>query len=371
MSDSIDDDIQAQADELLSDVPYDADLATRMAQDARRVADGDLSRDAYEQRYADAVEAEFGVDLTDGGADSENAPGTPPISGRPSRRSMLKATGALAAGAALAGLGGHAGSNALSGTDTAAAQGSSDEGVQRGMVLDTETCIKCLSCVEACKTENHTPEGHFWMEVDRYQRADREYEDLTDCESLQQPCQHCEDAPCIEVCPNNSRFKTENGRTLCDYDTCLGCKYCEIACPYHVNAFVHSDPPEYVDGEFDGQKRDDQGRWTAGTPPEGSCSKCTFCVHREWDEDQRGTTACEDVCPVDAIHFGDLNDPESDPNQYLEDYDEDETFQIRDDVSNPNVIYVGDDPSTVAVKPVPGPTTHEDLGLEERDPTHH
>jgi molybdopterin-containing oxidoreductase family iron-sulfur binding subunit len=207
------------------------------------------------------------------------------------------------------------------------------------------------------------------MQVHRYQRADREYDGPTDCESVQRPCQHCEDAPCIEVCPNNSRFESENGRTLCDYDTCLGCQYCEIACPYHVNSFVSTDPPEEV-GPFDDQQYDDDGRWVAGTPPDGSCSKCTFCAHREWDEEQRGTTACEDVCPVDAIQFGDLNDPESDPNQYLEDYDDDETFTLREDVASPNVTYVGDDPTGVEVTEVPGPETHEDLGLEEPDPSH-
>jgi molybdopterin-containing oxidoreductase family iron-sulfur binding subunit len=156
---------------------------------------------------------------------------------------------------------------------------------------------------------------------------------------------------------------------LCDYDTCLGCKYCEIACPYHVNAFVYHDPPGDM-GMFDGQKRDDQGRWVAGTPPHGSCSKCTFCVHREWDEEKRGTTACEEICPADAIFFGDLNDPESDPNVHLDKFDDDEVFQLREDASNPNVYYVGDNPNDVKTEAVPGPTTHADKGLEEPNPGH-
>jgi molybdopterin-containing oxidoreductase family iron-sulfur binding subunit len=363
MSDTIDiDDIDEAADDVLGETEVDEDLAKRMAADARRVSNGDLSRAEFENRYAEDVEREFGTDLT-GGSGGPSMPGTPSVMDSTSRRSVLKAAGAAAAGAAAVGAGVSA--------SNASAQSEDGSSVQRGMVLDTEACIKCLSCVQACKEENHTPEGHFWMEVHRYQRADEEYDGPRDAESLQRPCQHCDDAPCIEVCPNNSRFKTENGRTVCDYDTCLGCKYCEVACPYHVNSFVGTGLPEYLDGPYDGQRRDDEGRWLAGTPPEGSCSKCTFCIQREWDEEKRGTTACEEICPADAIHFGDLNDPESDPNQYLADFDDSETFKARSEVSDPNVIYVGDEPEGVEVEPVPGPTTHEDLGLEDAEPTGH
>ncbi|MDR5656669.1 4Fe-4S ferredoxin N-terminal domain-containing protein [Halodesulfurarchaeum sp. HSR-GB] len=363
MTDTIDtDDIDDVVGDILADVDADETLGKQMATDARRVSKGELSRAEFEDRYAEDVAEEFGTDLT-GGTAGASMPGTPSVMDQASRRSVLKAAGVAAVGAAAVGAGVS--------SNNAAAQSEADSSVQRGMVLDTETCIKCLSCVEACKEENHTPEGHFWMEVHRYQRADEEYDGPTDCDSLQRPCQHCEDAPCIEVCPNNSRFKTENGRTVCDYDTCLGCKYCEVACPYHVNSFVGTGVPEYLDGPFEGQRRDDEGRWLAGTPPEGSCSKCTFCIHREWDDELRGTTACEEACPVDAIHFGDLNDPESAPNQYLEDYDDSETFKARSEVSDPNVIYVGDEPKDVEVEPVPGPTSHEDLGLEASEPTGH
>ncbi|MFW5965841.1 MAG: 4Fe-4S ferredoxin N-terminal domain-containing protein, partial [Halodesulfurarchaeum sp.] len=353
-----DDDLDAVAEDILADSEYDTELGAEMARDARKVAAGDLSREEFENRHAEAVEEEFGTDLTGDGRD-RSLPGIVSSPDAISRRSVLKA-GAAAAGAAAVG------GAVTADRSTAQSTGGSDgEGVQRGMVLDTETCIKCLSCVEACKEENNTPEGHFWMEVHRYQREDREYDSSEECESFQRPCMHCDDAPCIDVCPNNSRFKTENGRTICNYDTCLGCKYREVACPYHVNAFVYTDVPEYLDGPFDGQRRDDEGRWVAGTPPEGSCSKCTFCIHREWDEETRGTTACEEVCPVDAIYFGDLNDTESAPNQYLEDYDESEIFKARDDVADPNVIYVGEEPEGVELEPVNGPTTHADLELEE------
>ena len=404
------DDIEDRAEERLAHVEFDTELGKQMARDARRVSNDELSRAAFEEKYVDDVRQEFGVDLrSDNQADAEPTPGIPPTESKASRRDMLKAAGALATGAVAAGAGSSAAGEFVSGSTggTAAAQEGGD--VQMGMVVDTETCIKCLRCVQGCKEENNTPEGHFWQQVFRYRREDTEYEgapnEVNGCDSVQRPCMHCDDAPCIEVCPNNSRFKTENGRVLCDYDTCLGCAYCEVACPYHVNAFVHDDSPDYlanpeenedyepilddVTAEFDDQKRDEQGRWVAGTPPDGSCSKCTFCSHREIDDELDGsTTACEDVCPVDAIQFGDLNDPESaprqylkqkigeledgdgDPKQYLEEYAE-ETFTLREDASDPNVIYVGDDPSNVEVEAVPGPTTKDDRGLEDEHPTLH
>ncbi|MFW6017916.1 MAG: 4Fe-4S ferredoxin N-terminal domain-containing protein [Halapricum sp.] len=410
MSDNYDlDDIEDRAEERLADVEFDTELGKKMARDARRVSNDELSRAAFEEKYVDDVREEFGVDLqADSRAGTEATPGVPPTESKASRRDMLKATGALATGAAVAGAGSSMAGEFVSGTGgTAAAQQGGD--TQVGMVIDTETCIKCLRCVQGCKEENNTPEGHFWQDVFRYRREDTEYEGAPNEEngvdSVPRPCMHCDDAPCIEVCPNNSRFTTENGRVLCDYDTCLGCAYCEVACPYHVNAFVHEGPPDYlanpdehddydpilddVTAEFEDEKDDDDDRWIAGTPPDGSCSKCTFCAHREFDDDQDGsTTACEDVCPVDAIQFGDMNDPESaprqylqeklgelddseaGPKQYLEEYPED-TFVLRENASDPNVIYVGEDPSDVEVEAAPGPTTKEDRGLEEQNRTLH
>lgn len=378
-------DIDDRAERLLEDVDYDTDLAKRMARDARRITNGELSESEFHERYREAVKTEFDVDYEDfeTTSDRESGEGTEdtphphiPLGDQPvSRRSVMKAGGAAAAGATATNMSGFLSPDfadeenqpsieAESNQETVAAQSIGQRSM--GMVIDTEACIKCLQCVQACKDENKTHVGHFWMYVHRYQRADREYEDETECESLQRPCQHCDDAPCVRVCPNHSRIQHYDGRVLCNYDTCLGCKYCEVACPYHVNSFVYSDPTGY----FSGQRRDEKDRWVAGPPPDGSCSKCTFCSHRRFTEDEKGTTACSDACPVNAIQFGDLNDPESDPNKYLEDYDEDEYFQLHTDASNPNVTYIGDDPSDVDTKRVSGPVTHADRGLEEPDPLH-
>ena len=362
------DDIEDRAANLLDDVEYDTELAKQMSRDARRVSNGELAEGEFHERYREEVEDEFDLDVPEY---SEINVKEQALGGKSkSRRSVLAALG-MAAGVATAGGAGFRDASTRfgvgSGDDTVVAEETSDdEGRKVGMVLDTEACIKCLQCVEACKEENATHEGDFWMDVFRYQREDREYtsdDEADQVEAMQRPCMHCEDAPCVSVCPNNSRFFSEDGRVLCDYDICLGCKYCEVACPYHVNEFVFSEQPDGV--EFVGEPRDDEDRWVSGPPPEGSCSKCTFCSHREQGEGHQESTACEDACPVDAIHFGDLNDEDSDPNQYLDQFDEEETFKLRTDASNPKVTYIGDNPEDVETAQVPGPVTYDDMGLSE------
>ena len=366
------DDIDRRAEQRLADVDVDVALAKQMAQDARRVSAGALSREAFHERYREAVADEFDLEVPayeDIDIKSQALGGF-----SQSRRSVLAALGA--AGSATVATGASF-EDAMArfgvGEETPPTAGADDDDRRVGMVIDTEACIKCLQCVKACKQENALQKGDFWMEVLRYQRADKEYaanDTAEDVESLPRPCMHCEDPPCVTVCPNNSRFVAEDGRVLCDYDACLGCRYCEVACPYHVNSLVTTDQPEGV--EFVGQTEDEDGRWTAGPPPQGACSKCNFCAHRQVDpaasDGTQETTACAEACPVGAIQFGDRNDPDSDPESYLQERtDEDgvETFELRTDVTTPAVTYIGDSPEGVETVHVPGPTTHEDIGLEE------
>lgn len=365
-------DIEDRADHFLDDVEYDTELAKRMARDARRVTNGELSEEAYHERYRDQVSEEFDLEIP---SYEELEHEEFSLGAQATSRRTVLAAAATAATVATAGFAGYL--DATGETDLAGAAGDDEQAstveaaeipeASFGMVIDTEACIRCLQCVEACREENKTEEGTFWMYVNRYHREDREYEDETEAESLPVPCMHCDDAPCVRVCPNNSRIQHQDGRVLCNYDTCLGCKYCEVACPYHVNTFVTKGTADELQAEFEYEQVDEEGRTVAGPPHEGSCSKCTFCAHRRFDEELEGTTACSEACPADAIQFGDLDDPESDPNQYLEDVDEADTFKLHTDASNPNVIYVGDDPTGVRTQRVRGPTTHEDLGLEEPD----
>jgi molybdopterin-containing oxidoreductase family iron-sulfur binding subunit len=106
-------------------------------------------------------------------------------------------------------------------------------------------------------------------------------------------CQHCEDPPCVDVCPTGASFRRDDGIVLVDKHTCIGCRYCVMACPYGARSFVHE--------AVSGQKADvPRGK--------GTVESCTLCVHRV----ERGETpACVEACNRDggqAMVFGDLND---------------------------------------------------------------
>ncbi len=150
---------------------------------------------------------------------------------------------------------------------------------------------------------------------------------------LVRPCQHCTDAPCEKVCPTTARHTREkDGLVLTDYDVCIGCRYCQVACPYGVNYFQWDEPQEATEeeiadqmgvepGEEGDHMMDERGRWVDSRAPRGVMSKCTMCPTRQdglMGDDRIGTTACEEACPPDAIQFGDVNDERSDAHQHGE-----------------------------------------------------
>jgi Fe-S-cluster-containing dehydrogenase component len=153
-----------------------------------------------------------------------------------------------------------------------------------GMVIDTAKCVGCMDCVVACKTENNVPEG--------FNRDWIAYETNGTFPTLQQEirserCNQCDNPPCVYCCPcGASHISEQGGIVLVHHDKCSGCKACMAACPYNAR-FVH---------------------------PEGYADKCTFCNHRLENGE---LPACVSVCPTYCMHFGDLEDPESDVSKLL------------------------------------------------------
>jgi molybdopterin-containing oxidoreductase family iron-sulfur binding subunit len=110
-------------------------------------------------------------------------------------------------------------------------------------------------------------------------------------------CQHCEHPPCVDVCPTGASFKRADGIVMVDRHTCIGCRYCMMACPYKARSFIH----ETVESKL-----------TVAPRGKGCVESCNLCVHRR-DHGQE-STACADACAAEghqAIVFGDLKDPES------------------------------------------------------------
>ncbi|MGD8956386.1 MAG: 4Fe-4S dicluster domain-containing protein [Chromatiaceae bacterium] len=178
--------------------------------------------------------------------------------------------------------------------------------VRYGMLIDTTKCVDGCNneCVSACDKENGLdlmvrPEGAseaLWdMQRPRWIRKIKLKNNLTGrVTSLPMMCQHCEHPPCVDVCPTGASFQRADGLALVDRHTCIGCRYCMMACPYGARSFIHENV---------------QYSSTAVPRGKGCVESCTLCVHRI---DQGGTTtACQDACPHDAIVFGDLKDPNS------------------------------------------------------------
>lgn len=157
--------------------------------------------------------------------------------------------------------------------------------VRYGMAVDTATCVGCTACVIACKTENDVAVGYSRDWITQELTGTFPNLDLTIHSAR---CNHCDDAPCVSVCPTGASYIGPGGIVLVDADKCTGCKACIAACPYDAR---------FVD------------------PRTGTIDKCTFCVHRV--EDGFQTTACQEVCPTESIYFGDLEDPDSEISRVL------------------------------------------------------
>jgi len=226
--------------------------------------------------------------------------------------------------------------------------------VKYAMAVDLDRCQGCRACMEACKIENNTVESVFWMYVFRLETG--EFPD-TKMSFLPRPCQHCDNAPCVKVCPVGARFKREDGLVLTDADRCIGCRYCELACPYGVNYFNWAKPekrqyldyddpavtavtggvmPPYKNPDLDQLYGEEQRLTAGGGHFKGVMEKCTFCVHRL---DKGLDPACVSTCPVQALIFGDTEDEDS---QIATMINERPHFRLLEEVgTQPSVLYFG------------------------------
>ena len=185
------------------------------------------------------------------------------------------------------------------------------------MVADLERCVGCQTCTAACRYANATSPAVQWRKV-----LDIEAGSFPDVSRTFVPvgCQHCGDPPCVHVCPTAATHQRPDGIVIIDYNLCIGCAYCEIACPYQARFLEHSPHFAYGAAILNEIERQDPARL-------GVAQKCTFCSDRidfGLDKglmpgiDPRATPACVNSCIADALHFGDIDDPDSNVSRLLQ-----------------------------------------------------
>ncbi len=185
------------------------------------------------------------------------------------------------------------------------------------MVADLNRCVGCQTCTAACKHANATLPQVQWRKV-----LDIESGEFPDVRRTFVPvgCMHCIDPPCMHVCPSTATGRRADGIVFIDYDLCIGCAYCAVACPYQARYKVDRPRPAYGSAMMKSEiEREDPRRL-------GVAQKCTFCSDRVDlglasgmvpGVDPEATPACVNACIADALHFGDLDDAESNVSRLL------------------------------------------------------
>ncbi len=234
------------------------------------------------------------------------------------------------------------------------------------MVIDLDKCVACQGCSIACRQENNTPvvspdqaamgrairwNDVFPMPLNRPEEFG-EYPNVK-VRYLTRPCMHCDNPPCIKVCPVQATYRDEEGLVRQNYNRCIGCRFCTVACPYGVRYFNWEAPqwgPELarhinpdsvsVNGSLEGPT----------VRFRGIVEKCTFCVHRLFKARRKAETegrefraedyvpACVQTCTAKARFFGNLDDPDSTVSRLAKST---RAFRLLEEVGTyPKVIYL-------------------------------
>ena len=241
----------------------------------------------------------------------ENTTPTPAAAAVPqqTKRTFLQDLVGLATAFGLTAAAGPAAAVSLPGT-TQPPRRPGMEGKRFGMLVDIRKCIGCQACTVSCSVENQPPIGQFRTTVLQYE-IDKPDGSMPAMVSLPRLCNHCEEPPCVPVCPVQATFQRTDGIVLVDNERCVGCGYCVQACPYDARFINHETQ---------------------------TADKCTFCEHRL---EVGLLPACVESCVGGARVIGDLNDPGSEINRRMAAHEEGVKVLKPGMKTEPRVFYIG------------------------------
>jgi molybdopterin-containing oxidoreductase family iron-sulfur binding subunit len=232
------------------------------------------------------------------------------------------------------------------------------------MVIDMEKCVACQGCSIACRFENNTPvvspsesalgRSILWNDVFPLWVEEHEDEEAQ-VAYLTRPCMHCDNPPCVKVCPVEATYIDDEGIVRQNYQRCIGCRFCTVGCPYGVRYF-NWYAPSWEEG-FEQHLTPDEvsGPGVLEGPavrPKGVVEKCTYCIHRLQKARARAEAegrevradeyvpACVQTCTGKARFFGDLDDPESTVSHLSKSR---RAFRLMEEAgTEPKTIYLGE-----------------------------
>lgn len=184
-------------------------------------------------------------------------------------------------------------------------------GKRWAMVVDLRKCIGCQSCTVACTIENQSPIGQFRTRVDQYEVQDSENPANITSLMLPRLCNHCDQPPCVPVCPVQATYQQKDGIVVVDNERCVACGYCVQACPYDAR-FINKET--------------------------NTADKCTFCTHRL---EVGLLPACVESCVGGARIIGDLNQADSQISHLLKKHKDDIKVLKPEAGTKPHVFYIG------------------------------
>ncbi len=218
-------------------------------------------------------------------------------------------------------------------------------GTKFGYALNLSICVGCRKCAEACHIENNhdRKSNNSYIRVLEMDKGSLDLENgranydgpVPKKDKFYMPvqCHQCDAPPCVDVCPVEATWKEPDGIVAIDYNWCIGCRYCEAACPYHARRF-NWEKPQVPKEEITPV----QGYLSNRIRPQGVMEKCTFCMHRTREGRM---PACLEACPTGARVFGNLLDPSSEIRWVLENK---RVFVLKEEVgTKPNFFYFFDE----------------------------